>query len=137
MLRHKYSAFIFFVLLAILFFTKASILFYVLFFLSFLAITTWGAFDIRLNYFTKAICKGSSMHKKNIAITFDDGPHEKTSEILDVLMKYNAKATFFCIGKQIEKHPEILKRILNEAPNLGGFLVLCQGFVFYLLKSLF
>ena len=131
MLRHKYSAFIFFVLLAILFFTKASILFYVLFFLSFLAITTWGAFDIRLNYFTKAICKGSSMHKKNIAITFDDGPHEKTSEILDVLMKYNAKATFFCIGKQIEKHPEILKRILNEGHNIGNHSYShskCNGF---------
>ena len=111
MLRHKYSVFIFFVLLAILFFTKASILFYVLLFLSFLAITTWGAFDIRLNYFTKAICKGSSIHKKNIAITFDDGPHDKTPEILDVLLKYNAKATFFCIGKQIEKYPEILNEM--------------------------
>ena len=120
MLRHKYSVFIFFVLLAILFFTKASMLFYVLLLLSFLAITTWGAFDIRLNYFTKAICKGSSINKKNIAITFDDGPHEKTPKILDVLKKYNAKATFFCIGKQIEKHPEILKRILSEGHIIGN-----------------
>ena len=120
MLRHKYSIFIFFVLLAILFFTKASMLFYVILFLTFLVITTWGAFDMRLNYFTKAICKSNSIQKKNIAITFDDGPHEKTSEILDILMKYNAKATFFCIGKQIEKHPEILKRILNEGHIVGN-----------------
>jgi peptidoglycan/xylan/chitin deacetylase (PgdA/CDA1 family) len=120
MLRHKYSIFIFFVLLAILFLTKASMLFYVILFLTFLVITTWGAFDIRLNYFTKAICKSNSIQKKNIAITFDDGPHEKTSEILDILMKYNAKATFFCIGKQIEKHPEILKRILNEGHIVGN-----------------
>ncbi|MBP9848708.1 MAG: polysaccharide deacetylase family protein [Flavobacterium sp.] len=120
MLRHKYSVFIFFVLLAILFLTKASMFFYEILFLTFLVITTWGAFDMRLNYFTKAICKSNSIQKKNIAITFDDGPHEKTSEILDILMKYNAKATFFCIGKQIEKHPEILKRILNEGHIVGN-----------------
>lgn len=120
MLRHKYSVVIFFVLLAILFLTKASTPFYVILFLSFLSITTWGAFDIRLNYFSTAICKSNSSHKKNIAITFDDGPHEKTPEILDVLLKYNAKATFFCIGKQIEKHPEILKRIINEGHIIGN-----------------
>src|SRR6478735_5911069 len=105
MLRHKYSVFIFFILLAFLFFIKASILFYVLLFLVFLAITFWGAFDIRLNYFSNNICYSNNNKKKEVAITFDDGPHEKTTEILDVLLKYNAKATFFCIGKQIEKHP--------------------------------
>ena len=91
--------FIFFLLLAFLFFTKASILFYVLLFLAFLAITSWGAFDIRLNYFSKNICEGINKKEKEIAITFDDGPHEKTIEILDVLLKHNAKATFFLYWK--------------------------------------
>lgn len=107
-------------MLAFLFFTKASILFYVLLFLAFLAITSWGAFDIRLNYFSKNICEGINKKEKEIALTFDDGPHEKTNEILDVLLKHNAKATFFCIGKQIEKYPEIIERIVTEGHNVGN-----------------
>ncbi len=120
MLRHKYSVFIFFLLLAFLFFIKAGMGLYVLLFLAFLAITSWGAFDIRLNYFSNNICESNTKKDKEIALTFDDGPHEKTIEILDVLLKYNAKATFFCIGKQIEKHPEILKRIIAEGHNVGN-----------------
>ena len=120
MLRHKYSVIIFFILLAFLFLIKAGILTYVLLFLAFLAITSWGAFDIRLNYFSKNICKSSNTNLKEIALTFDDGPHEKTIEILDVLLKYNVKATFFCIGKQIEKHPSVLKRIVAEGHIIGN-----------------
>jgi peptidoglycan/xylan/chitin deacetylase (PgdA/CDA1 family) len=120
MLRHTYSVFIFFILLAFLFFTKASVLLYVLLIVAFLAITSWGAFDIRLNYFSTNICRSNNKIDKEIAITFDDGPHEKTEEILDLLLKYNSKATFFCIGKQIEKYPEILKRIVAEGHNIGN-----------------
>ena len=58
--------------------------------------------------------------ENSVYLTFDDGPHEKASEILDILLKYNTKATFFCIGKQIEKHPEILKRILSEGHIIGN-----------------
>lgn len=120
MLRHKYSVFILFLLLAFLIFTKASLFFYVVLFFAFLAITSWGAFDIRLNYFSNNICQSSNKNDKEIAITFDDGPHEKTEEILDILLKNNAKATFFCIGKQIEKHPLILERIIAEGHNVGN-----------------
>lgn len=120
MLRHKYSVFIFFIFLAFLFFTKASLFFYVVLFLTFLAITSWGAFDMRLNYFSRNISKSNTCKDKVIALTFDDGPHEKTEEILDLLLKYNSKATFFCIGKQIEKYPEILKRIVAEGHNIGN-----------------
>ncbi len=107
-------------MLAFLFFTNASAVFYVLLLLAFLGITSWGAFDIRLNYFSNNICQSSNKNNKEIALTFDDGPHEKTIEILDVLLKYNAKATFFCIGKQIEKHPKILERIVAEGHNVGN-----------------
>jgi len=120
MLRHKYSVFIFFLLLAFLFFIKASVVFYVLFSLTFLAITSWGAFDIQLNYFSNNICKSNHIKDKKIALTFDDGPHEKTIAILDVLLKYNAKATFFCIGKNIEKYPEIIQRIITEGHSIGN-----------------
>ena len=120
MLRHKYSVFIFFIFLAFLFFTKASLFFYVLLFLTFLAITSWGPFDMRLNYFSRNISKSNTCKDKVIALTFDDGPHEKTIEILDLLSKYNAKATFFCIGKQIEKYPKTVERIIAEGHNIGN-----------------
>ena len=42
------------------------------------------------------------------------------NKVLDVLLKYNVKATFFCIGNQIEKEPEILKRIISEGHIVGN-----------------
>ncbi len=120
MLKHRTSIFLFFVVLAVLLFTQASTVYYVVLFFLLLGLTTWGAFDIRLNYFSSNLCSSKNKSQKVIALTFDDGPHEITPEILDVLKKYNAKATFFCIGKQIEKYPETLKRIINEGHVIGN-----------------
>lgn len=54
-------------------------------------------------------------------LTFDDGPHpEATPFVLDELKKYNAKATFFCIGKNVVQFPEIYKRILTEGHRTGN-----------------
>ena len=59
--------------------------------------------------------------KKILYLTFDDGPHEKaTPFVLDELKKYNAKATFFCLGKNVQSHPEIYQRILNEGHSTGN-----------------
>ena len=53
--------------------------------------------------------------------TFDDGPHPvATPFVLDKLKEYNAKATFFCIGKNVAAHPDIYKRILNEGHAVGN-----------------
>ncbi len=50
-----------------------------------------------------------------IYLTFDDGPTpDVTNYVLDELKKYNAKATFFCIGKNVKEHFEIYKRIIDE-----------------------
>jgi len=84
-----------------------------------LGFTVWGAFDIRLGYFIPVIYRKKT-NKKIIAITFDDGPTDFTPKALDLLEKYNAKATFFCIGKQIEKHPDICRRIYSEKHQLGN-----------------
>lgn len=86
----------------------------VLWLLFWLGFTIWGAFDIRLNYFLKALHQKKNHSKNEIALTFDDGPHPNTGQILDLLQKYQMKATFFCIGTQIEKHPEIIQRMVNE-----------------------
>lgn len=84
-----------------------------------LGLTTWGAFDIRLGYFLPVFYRKKT-NKKIIAITFDDGPTEFTPKVLDILEKHNAKATFFCIGKQIEKHPDICIRIHSEGHQIGN-----------------
>ncbi len=55
-----------------------------------------------------------------VALTFDDGPVENTVKILEVLEKYDVKASFFCIGKNIEKHPEIFKMILEQGHFVGN-----------------
>lgn len=59
--------------------------------------------------------------KPEIFLTFDDGPTpEVTPWALDLLKRYNAKATFFCLGKNIEKHPEIFERIKIEGHAIGN-----------------
>ncbi len=58
--------------------------------------------------------------KKQIALTFDDGPDEiYTPMLLDGLKERNIKATFFLLGKQVEKYPDIVKRISNEGHLIG------------------
>lgn len=58
---------------------------------------------------------------KTIYLTFDDGPHpEATPYVLDLLARYQAKATFFCIGKNVEAYPEIYSRILDGGHRVGN-----------------
>lgn len=58
---------------------------------------------------------------KEVYLTFDDGPHpEITPWVLDQLKKHNAKATFFCVGANYEKYPEIVQRIINEGHTIGN-----------------
>jgi len=62
-----------------------------------------------------------SKAEKAIYLTFDDGPHPLiTPFILDELVKYNAKATFFCIGKNVHKNPAVYDRILAEGHAVGN-----------------
>lgn len=61
------------------------------------------------------------MIDKIIYLTFDDGPNEPyTSQILEVLKTFGAKATFFVCGKNIERHPESLKNILADGHAIGN-----------------
>ena len=56
-----------------------------------------------------------------VYLTFDDGPiPEVTPWVLEELKKHQAKATFFCIGDNMRKHPEIFKRILDEGHAVGN-----------------
>lgn len=59
--------------------------------------------------------------KNGVFLTFDDGPRpEVTPWVLDQLDKYNAKATFFCIGKNVELFPELFKEILDRGHSVGN-----------------
>jgi peptidoglycan/xylan/chitin deacetylase (PgdA/CDA1 family) len=59
--------------------------------------------------------------EKVIYISFDDGPHpDATPFVLDALKKYNAKATFFCIGNNVLKHPNIYESILQQGHRVGN-----------------
>lgn len=57
----------------------------------------------------------------SVYLTFDDGPiPEVTPWVLDLLKEYDAKATFFCIGENVQKHPTIFKRIVSEGHAVGN-----------------
>lgn len=59
--------------------------------------------------------------QKKIALTFDDGPDQNsTSEILDLLEQYGAKATFFVVGNKVKNNPELLRREYNEGHEIGN-----------------
>jgi peptidoglycan/xylan/chitin deacetylase (PgdA/CDA1 family) len=58
---------------------------------------------------------------RKIFLTFDDGPTLSiTNQTLDILLKHQVKATFFCLGKQVEKYPEIFQRIIDEGHAVGN-----------------
>lgn len=60
-------------------------------------------------------------NERKVYITFDDGPTAEITEwVLSELKKYNAKATFFCIGTNLEKYPNIFQKILRECHSIGN-----------------
>jgi peptidoglycan/xylan/chitin deacetylase (PgdA/CDA1 family) len=59
--------------------------------------------------------------ENKVYLTFDDGPTPKITDwVLEQLEKYDAKATFFCIGNNIEKHPDIFDRIIKKGHSVGN-----------------
>lgn len=84
---------------------------------------TTGLID-ELNY-TKypspyVVSRYGSLDKK-IALTFDDGPDPLyTPQVLDILKKYKIPGTFFVIGENAEKYPEIVKRAFDEGSDIGN-----------------
>ncbi|GLH94791.1 bifunctional polysaccharide deacetylase/glycosyltransferase family 2 protein [Phytohabitans aurantiacus] len=62
-----------------------------------------------------------AMPAKTIALTFDDGPDPRwTPRILDVLAKYGAHGTFFQTGAQVNRHPELARRVVDEGHEIGA-----------------
>lgn len=71
--------------------------------------------------YPKSLWRIPKKDKKTVYLTFDDGPiPEVTPWVLDTLRDYNIKATFFCVGDNVRKYPEIYKRILQEGHRTGN-----------------
>jgi peptidoglycan/xylan/chitin deacetylase (PgdA/CDA1 family) len=72
------------------------------------------------NFHHKVICRGLTKERK-VSLTFDDGPDPfKTPIVLDILRKNNLKATFFCIGRNINGNENILKQMYDEGHLIGN-----------------
>src|SRR5690606_17565462 len=83
-------------------------------------VVSLASFNIQWNFFLKSISKGKPEENK-IALTFDDGPNpEFTPKVLELLNQFNAKATFFCIGKNIKSYPEIIQLINSQNHTIGN-----------------
>ncbi|MCW3785555.1 polysaccharide deacetylase family protein [Plebeiibacterium sediminum] len=88
--------------------------------LFFSGIIALGVSVMRLNFFIQSR-SNIYTEKKEIALTFDDGPDQKfTPQILDLLKEFNAKATFFCIGSKVKGQEDILKRMIEEGHAIGN-----------------
>ncbi|HVL38818.1 MAG TPA: polysaccharide deacetylase family protein [Fimbriimonadaceae bacterium] len=62
-----------------------------------------------------------NLHLKEIALTIDDGPRPETMrEMLNILGREKVKATFFVVGKQVEQHPALVRRMMNEGHEVGN-----------------
>jgi peptidoglycan/xylan/chitin deacetylase (PgdA/CDA1 family) len=107
-------------MLTIIVFGMADILLFSLVAILYISLLALGSARIQMNFYLKSVNRGSPDESK-VALTFDDGPDEKTtSEILDILEKHQIKATFFCIGNKIEENKDILKRISDNGHIIGN-----------------
>lgn len=68
----------------------------------------------------KNIFKSGLRNEHTIALTFDDGPNAHTNEVLDALKALHVKATFFIVGEQARRHPDVLARIAREGHLLAN-----------------
>ena len=86
----------------------------------YLIINIIGSANIQLNYFVYSQCNATTS-KKEIAITFDDGPHpDITPKLIELLKKHNIEAAFFCVGKNADANPEIVANIFTGGHIIGN-----------------
>ncbi|MBL7703705.1 MAG: polysaccharide deacetylase family protein [Ferruginibacter sp.] len=124
MLNFRNTNIFFIVLLAILIGVHVQydlpIFAYCLLLIAWSLIVFWGCVNVGSDFFIPIICK-ADINKKEIALSFDDGPAENyTPQILDVLKAENVKATFFCIGNRIGGNENILKQVQEEGHIIGN-----------------
>lgn len=85
-----------------------------------LATLVWASADIGSGVYLKALCRAESADKV-VALTFDDGPDaDSTPRVLDLLKRYDVRATFFVVGEQARQNPELIHRMVAEGHTVAG-----------------
>lgn len=75
---------------------------------------------IATRYFPQALWRLPGKEKR-VVLTFDDGPiTEVTPWVLELLRKENIKACFFCVGENVQRHPEVFQQIVDEGHQIGN-----------------
>jgi peptidoglycan/xylan/chitin deacetylase (PgdA/CDA1 family) len=134
MLNFKYIAYTALVFLGILLICEpilyVSFWWYVLLFSAFFCVVLIGSFSMSWKLFLKAFTSKTKIKTKKISITFDDGPNrEFTPKVLQLLKDYNAKGSFFCIGKHVKKYPDLLKKMHSEGHDIGNHSYTHSNFI--------
>lgn len=84
-----------------------------------LAGSAWAVRGRSSTFFGPSFWRGAT-GRKTIALTFDDGPSPSTPEFLDVLAEYNVRATFFQVGANVERLPEIAGAVVAGGHEIGN-----------------
>ncbi len=83
-------------------------------------ILTYGVFIYGYSYHEKHVTLRKLLPSKTIALTFDDGPVEETKILLNMLHEVEVRATFFVLGNEIEKNPDILRQTYAAGHEIGN-----------------
>ncbi len=84
-----------------------------------MAIAYHATYGVRSQWFGRTVWRGSSQTSA-VALTFDDGPSEDTERILDVLASHGLSATFFMIGRNVERYPQTARRVAAAGHAIGN-----------------
>jgi peptidoglycan/xylan/chitin deacetylase (PgdA/CDA1 family) len=80
----------------------------------------WACAEPSSTFFRPVLIRGPREGKR-ISLTFDDGPAERfTEQVLDILRQQHVPATFFVCGKNVEEHPELVRRMVAEGHEVGN-----------------
>ena len=109
---------------------KLAVMGIIVLIVSFLLFGTYKLMNSRTIQLFGGLTYQVSTKQKVVALTFDDGPTKNVEDILPILKAYNAKATFFLIGQEIEKNPAEAKRIAAAGHQIGNHSYSHQRMVF-------
>src|SRR5215203_5970592 len=92
---------------------------------SFFKRSTMKPYWVKTRWFIKKLLPGYIWDipaaQKTVYLTFDDGPIPEITEwVLDLLKQHSIKATFFCIGDNLEKNPHIFKKVIEDGHTIGN-----------------
>jgi peptidoglycan-N-acetylglucosamine deacetylase len=83
-------------------------------------LATLGVMKPHWQFFGRSLCR-AKVERKQVALTFDDGPDpETTPALLELLARRGVRATFFCIGERVARHPEIVQRMTAEGHEVAN-----------------